>query len=124
MDFDISVQQGATFKMMLTIKDDNEDPIDLSGYVFRGQIRKTYSSEVVEAEFEFELQPQEDATLGQVLCTITAEETAGIDVPGACQNGRKIAKMIYDIESQVGDEVTRWLQGQALISPEVTKDGD
>jgi len=124
MDFDISVQQGATFKMILTIKDPDENPIDLSGYLFRGQVRQTYSSEEIEAEFSFTVLPQEDATLGQVECVITAEESAGITVPGACNSTRKSVKMIYDIESQIADEVTRWLQGTAEISPEVTKDVD
>jgi hypothetical protein len=121
MDYDITVYQGSTFKMMLTIKDPLDAPIDLTGYIFSGQIRKTYSSSVIEASFEFEVQTQSGATLGQVLCTITAEETAGINVSDACGQSRKITKMVYDIESQVGTEVTRWLQGVANISPEVTK---
>lgn len=121
MDHDITVYQGSTFKMMLTIRNPALALINLTGYIFSGQIRKTYSSSVVEASFEFEVQPQVGDTLGQVLCVVTAEESAGINVPGACGATRKITRMVYDIESQVGTEVTRWLQGVANISPEVTK---
>lgn len=118
--YDISVKQGSTFSMMLTIKDPTEVPIDLTGYIFRGQIRKTYSDPVVQAVFEFEIQDQ-ITDQGKVLCTLTAQQSAGISVDETESYTRKITKMIYDIESEIGDEVTRWLEGTANISPEVTR---
>ena len=37
---DISIDQGASFSMYLTIKDEANEKIDLSGHVFRGKIKK------------------------------------------------------------------------------------
>lgn len=121
-EYDINVKQGATYALVLTIKDPNDDPIDLTGYEFRGQVRTSTSDPTVQANFEFEIQPQTGGTLGKVTATLTATETAGITLPENNRPTRKITTMIYDIESETVDgEVTRWLEGAALISPEVTR---
>lgn len=121
MDYDISVNQGATYTLLITIKDPSDNPIDLTGYEFRGQIRTTTSDPTVQATFEFEILTQSGGTLGQVYATLSATETAGIELPEQSNSHRKITKMVYDIESVNGTEVTRWLQGTANISPEVTR---
>lgn len=120
-DFDIKVLQGATFSLGLTIKDSDENPIDLTGYSFRGQIRRTVSSANVEASFSFQVQNQLTET-GKVTCFISAEETAAIKVNQSPGAERRLTRMSYDIESE--DEsgtVVRWLQGVAEINPETTK---
>lgn len=121
MDYDITVKQGATFLLLMTIKDPALNPIDLTGLTFRGKIRATTSDPVVQANFTFVILTQSGATLGQVQASLTAVATAGIIVPKATSAHRKITTMIYDIESDNGaGEVVRWLQGAANISPEVT----
>lgn len=48
---DILIRQGATFgPHRVTIKDENSNPINLTGAVFTGQIRKTITSTTVSAE--------------------------------------------------------------------------
>lgn len=121
MSYDITVNQGATYSLMITIKDPLGVAIDLTGHLFRGQIRSTYGSDKIQASFNFTLQPQAGLTLGKVLAQITADETAAIEVDPSCQASRKITKMIYDIESDLSGSVTRWLEGTAFISPEVTR---
>lgn len=120
-EYDINVKQGATFELLLTIKDPSDNPIDLTGYTFRGQIRTSTSDPTIQATFTFALGVQSGGTLGQVTATLTAAATAAIEVPENDKPTRKITKMIYDIESEIGSEVTRWLEGAAYISPEVTK---
>lgn len=121
-EYDIEVKQGATYRLLMTIKDNNGDEIDLTGYTFRGQIRDTTSSPTIQATFTFDVKTQSGGTLGQVEAILTAAATAGIVLPEVDKPHRKITTMVYDIESDNGGgEVVRWLQGKAEISPEVTK---
>ena len=121
MSYDIKVQQGATFSLKIRIKDSNESPVDLTGLVFRGQIRKTVSDTEIQASFSFEILDQVTNT-GEVIATISAGDTMDIYVIPSARAERKITKMAYDIESQDLDGVVvRWLQGVAIISPEATR---
>lgn len=118
---DILIEQGATFSMTLTLKDENKDAIDLSGLAFRGKIKKAFTDTVPQAEFNFNILNQSNAaTKGKVEVSLLATETAVIPVvvKGA---SRSLTIMVYDIESESPTgEVIRWLQGDASISPEVT----
>jgi len=59
--------------------------------------------------------------VGKVTVTLTATQTAAIDAP-AKGTVRTLTTLVYDIETEDGlGFVTRWLQGQAKVSPEVTK---
>ncbi len=120
-EYDINVKQGSTYKIVLTLTDPDENPLDLTGYTFEGQVRTSTSDPTIQAPFTFEILTQTGLTLGQVVCTLTATATRGIKLPENDGSSRKLTKMIYDIEGTNGDEVVRWLQGAAIISPEVTK---
>ena len=119
---DISIDQGASFSMYLTIKDEANEKIDLSGHVFRGKIKKDLSDTTTQANFTFLILNQEnESTKGMVEVILTSEVTASIQT-NARGTSRNVIKMIYDIESvSPSGFVTRWVQGLALISPEVTK---
>lgn len=119
---DISIDQGASFSMYLTIKDEANEKIDLSGHVFRGKIKKDLSDVTTQANFTFTILNQEnESTKGMVEVMLDPEVTASIQT-NARGTSRNVIKMIYDIESvSPSGFVTRWVQGLALISPEVTK---
>jgi hypothetical protein len=119
---DISIDQGASFSMYLTIKDEANEKIDLSGHVFRGKIKKDLSDTTTQANFTFLILNQEnESTKGMVEVILTSEVTSSIQT-NARGTSRNVIKMIYDIESvSPSGFVTRWVQGLALISPEVTK---
>jgi hypothetical protein len=120
--FDIVIEQGATFDMTLTLKDSLEAAINLTDHTFRGKVRKTVSDDVVQAQFTFTKLAQSGATMGQVRVTMSAVVTAAIEVPKQRTANRELYPMIYDIESEKSDgTVYRWLEGQANISPEVTR---
>jgi hypothetical protein len=119
--YDIDVKQGSTYELLITIKDPNDTEIDLTGHTFRGQIRTSTSDSTIQAAFSFVLADQVTNT-GEVTATLSASATAAISLPENDKPTRKITKMIYDIESEdAGGIVTRWLEGDANISPEVTK---
>jgi hypothetical protein len=119
---DILVEQGATFSMTLTLKDENKDSIDLSGLTFRGKIKKAFTDTTSQADFNFNVLNQSNAaTKGKVEVSLTAAQTASISAPtkGA---SRTLTIMVYDIESESPTgQVVRWLQGDVSVSPEVTK---
>jgi hypothetical protein len=121
-DYDISIDQGASFSMFLTLKDQAGEKIDIAGYTFRGKIKKDFNESSSQAIFSFNILNQSnESTKGMVEVILSSQDTALIQT-NAKGTSRNIVKMVYDIESQSPSGfVTRWIQGLALISPEVTK---
>ena len=101
----IVIDQGTTFASDISILDENEDPIDLTGYLDRGQIRKTYTSTTA-VNFTTALAE------GVLVLSLTANQTANI-VSG---------RYVYDVELvDTTNTVVRILEGIVTITPEVTK---
>lgn len=109
----LTIEQGATFTKTLVWKDSNGDPIDLSGYTARMQIRRTITScdVLVDATTEngkITLTPEE----GKIDIRLEAAETEALDFREA----------VYDLELQSADGfVTRLVQGTVELSLEVTR---
>lgn len=104
--------QGATFSQELTWKID-ENPVNLSGYSARMQVREKHSSDTK----ILDLSSQDgDITLGgsdgTILIEIPANDTESI-----------IAKeYVYDIELISSSSiVTRIIEGKFIVTPEVTR---
>ena len=117
---DILIEQGATFKMLLSITDETSNPVDLTGLAFRGMVKKAFTDTSPQASFSFTVLDQM-SDKGKVEVYLTAAQTTAIDVYSKGPV-RSINNMVYDIESQSQNgEVIRWLQGAASVSPEVTK---
>lgn len=119
---DIVIEQGATFKRILTLTDDaspTPNPIDLTGCTARAQVRDKTSNTVSYA-FTCTIT---NAAGGVISVTMSATNTALI--PAAVQNkdGKKIDKdYVWDLEIVYADTtVVRLLQGKATLSPEATK---
>jgi hypothetical protein len=112
-NYDLVIEQGATFYQEIIWKDSSETPIDLTGYTARMQVRKTVKSSDTILSLTTE---NGRITLGDDAGTITlevdAEDTA--DLTEFCG--------VYDLELEAGDgTVTRLLQGQIEVSREVTR---
>lgn len=110
--YDMTIEQGATFALNLTLQDANGDPFDLTGYTGRGQLRTRYSD--VSPLVNFTVTVPQHNTLpseGKLSIGLTAAQTAALP-PRA---------LVYDIELVKNAEVIRILQGRADISPEVTR---
>lgn len=120
-NYDFEIEQGATFRRTLTISDAAGDPINLTGYTFRGMVRAKYDSASPLATFSFT--PANQGTdPGVVVVSLTDTDTSAITVPAATSAERTLTTYLYDIEMVDGSSiVTRVLQGAAIISPEATK---
>lgn len=115
---DLRVEQGATWERTFTFSDENNDPIDVSAWTFRGQIRSTYNSDTILAEFEFAAGNSTD----EKIFRITDEETTEIPVLSPTGTGRKLSEYMYDIEAEKPDgSVERLFEGKVEVSPEVTR---
>jgi hypothetical protein len=121
-NYDMLIEQGATFKLTLTLKDVNANPINLTGLTFRGKLKKAFTDTLATADFSFNVLDQSiPATIGMVEVSLSATTTAGLET-SAKGTIRSLTSLVYDIESVDGvGFVTRWLQGEAKVSPEVTK---
>lgn len=115
--YDISIEQGASFSMVVTYEQSSGGPVNLSGYSGRGQIRAAATATAVLAVFDVTVT---DAANGEVTISLAPEDSSAIPVKG--KNYSEKAEYVYDIELYTaGGEVIRLLNGKASISPEVTK---
>jgi len=116
----ILIEQGAQFEMELTLKDETNTAIDLTGFEFQGKVRKQTDDDTPIAEFDFEIVAP--ATDGKVLVKIPTAETTAIDIPGIGDGRRNVVEALYDIKwGPTGGQMKRLMEGTALISAEVTK---
>lgn len=110
--YDMTCQQGATFTKSITWKDSAGDPVDLTGYTARMQVRADPDTAEI-----LELTTSGGITLGGVAGTIallaSAATTAAL-APGIYR---------YDLELVSGaGVVTRLLQGRFIVDAEITHD--
>jgi hypothetical protein len=109
--YDITVEQGSTFNLTLTYKDQRGYVIDLSGYSARMQLRTSAASNTVVLDLTTANgRIAIDGTAGKISLLIAAADTAGLSGTG-----------VYDLELVNGAIVQRILEGSYTISPEVTR---
>lgn len=104
----IFIDQGSTFTLSLTATDSAGDPINLSGYSVSAQLRKSFSSTNY-----YNFDASITGSTGNILLTLSATTSA------TAQYGR----YMYDVFITNGstNEVTRIVQGTAIIDPQVTR---
>lgn len=121
-NYDILIEQGATFEILLTLKDVNAIPINLTNHSFTGNLKKAFTD--VTATASFTITPLDQTVVdnvGKVTVKLTATQTAALET-SAKGTTRTLSTLVYDIESVDNyGFVVRWLQGEAKVSPEVTK---
>ena len=106
---DITIDQGSDFASTVSIVDAEDSPINLTGYTFRGQIKKTYTS-TTKVDFTI---TSNDPSTGNILLALTAATT----------DSMKSGRYLYDVEViSSGGIVTRVIEGQVYVNPSVTRD--
>lgn len=117
---DICIFQGATFSQTLYWEVGNPPvPVNLSGYTAKLQIRSSHKSKVVILELStsngrITLGTGGDMTTGAINLLVSATDTAQLSI---CDD----VKPVYDLEMTNGSIVSRIMQGNIIIAPEVTK---
>ena len=110
---DFYIEQGATFVITLTWKDEEGSLVDLTGCTARMQVRKIVASETVLLELTTgNGRISIDVVKGEITLTVSATDTASLTWKTA----------VYDLEIVHPDStITRLLQGNVIISREVTR---
>lgn len=110
--YDITWYQGDTFDLVLTWRQSNSDPVDLSGYTAVAQLRASADSEDVVLEMTTD---DDTIVLGGVDGTITFNVSA-VDMAAVPAGSYK-----YDLEMVSGDTVKKLLYGKFKVLAEVTR---
>lgn len=102
------IDQGADFSITVDVTDSSGDILNLSGYSAAAQIRKTYSSSSASASFGTSIAE----AAGQVTLTLSDTVTTGLDA----------GRYVYDLNiTSSGGVTTRVVEGQAIVTPGVTR---
>ena len=101
------IDQGVDYSTVLSLTDDDGNPVTLSGYTANAQMRKTYTSSTAYA-----FSTAVDASLGTIALTMTANQTANI-VSG---------RYVYDVFTTDGSGLkSRVVEGIVTVTPRVTR---
>jgi len=107
---ELVVDQGTTFNNVINITDDvTNAAVNVSGYSFESQIRRSYYSANITANIICTIT---NASNGEVTMSISASNTANI----------KPGRYVFDVKSTDDlNAVSRILEGIITINPSVTK---
>lgn len=108
-----TVDQGATWSLEVEYLDNNDVPINLTGFSARMQLRTDYSDAVADltltsAAGEIII----NGAAGKVLVNMTSTQTGSLVQ----------TFYLYDLELFSGSNVIRLIQGQITVAGEVTRD--
>lgn len=106
---DILIDQGTDFSTTLDLIADDGSPIDITGYTFKGQIRKSYTSANATANLVITIT---DAANGNTEITIDSANTSNIS----------FGRYVYDvIAKDTSNTTSRIVEGIVTVTPRVTK---
>jgi hypothetical protein len=106
------LDQGATYELVVVYKDENNVPINLTGYNAYMQLRENYDSTVADLTLTtVNGGISINGPLGEITITATATQTTALTSD----------YYLYDLELVNGSAVTRLLQGQITVNSEVTR---
>lgn len=123
--YSFTIEQGATLDFELTYKDSDNNPIDLTGYQGRMQLRPSVGSDVKYITLSSSL--ANDGTglnfSGSNGLNPPTSGTIGIFISANSSSQLDFGEAVYDLELSTGSEypiVTRLLEGQVKLSKNIT----
>lgn len=114
-EYNITIEQGAVFRKVLTWTDSEDAPINLTGYTALMQIRKEDTGGDVIIEL---------STLNDKIVITPAEGKIELFIPATETAEFSFDSAYYDLElipPSEEDETVRLLQGKVTLSTEITK---
>jgi len=106
--YNFILEQGATFNRILTVKENNS-AMNLTGYSVASKMRSTHDSSTVVGTFTCTIS---NASGGEITMSMTSSTSSAIEE----------GIYVYDLEITSGTSiVTRLLQGEVTVNPEVTR---
>ncbi len=123
--YSFTIEQGATLDFELAYKDSNNNPIDLTGYQGRMQIRPSVGSDTIHITLSSSL--ADDGTglnfSGSNGINPPTSGTLGIFISANSSSQLNFNEAVYDLEIATGSTypiVTRILEGQVKLDKNVT----
>jgi len=101
----LSIDQGTTYSVTLTLTDTNGDPMNLSNYTASSKIKKWYTS-----SNSIAFNASINTATGSITLELDANTTATIR-PG---------RYVYDVDITDGTSITRVVEGLAYVTAGVT----
>lgn len=106
--YNFILEQGATFTRTLTVQE-NGSAMNLTGYSVASKMRSTHDSGTVVGTFSCTIS---NASGGVIVMTMTSSTTGNIEE----------GMYVYDIEiTSSAGTVTRLMEGNVTVTPEVTR---
>ena len=102
------VDSGADYSNIITVSGSNGQPLNLTNYTVKSQMRKSYQSSIA---YDF-TSTIHNATGGQVRLQLTAAQSETIPA----------GRWLYDVEiTSPSGTKTRVLEGIATVTPQITQ---
>ena len=106
---ELTLDQGTTFQTQISLTNDDQTPINVTGFSFASQIRKSYYSTNPVANLTVSIV---DASTGNVTLSMTAANTANV----------RAGRYLYDLMmTDTGGVKTRVIEGIITVTPQVTR---
>lgn len=107
---ELYIDQGTTFNNIINLTDDlTNTPIDITGYIVRGQLRRSYYSANASANLTCTIS---NALNGEITISMTDSQTANI----------KAGRYLFDVETvDTANTVSRVLEGIITVTPQITR---
>jgi hypothetical protein len=128
-NYDFTIEQGATVDFAVQYKDSGSNPIDLSGYQARMQLRPTLGSSTIYITLSSSLGPcgtglNLSGSGGQSASTPPSSGSIGVFISAMSSSQLTFTSALYDLEIASGSGncavVTRLLEGVVTLSKNVT----
>lgn len=107
-----TLDQGATYNLVVVYKQDNGTPVNLTGFSAYMQLRESYEATVADLTLSTANGGISiNGVAGEITITATATQTTAL-----------VSDFyVYDLELVSGSTVIRLLQGQITVNSEVTR---
>ena len=124
--YSFTIEQGSTVDFEIVYKDSNSDPIDLTLYTARMQLRPSIGSDIVHMTLSSSLGPCGTGLnmSGSNSANPPTSGSIGIFISAASSSLLDFTNAVYDLEIASGSgncaHVTRILQGNIKLSKNIT----
>jgi hypothetical protein len=103
---DLIIYRGDDFLKSLQFTDDEDEPINITGWTFLSQIRKTAN---------------DDELLAALTVTVTDAATGKLDLTLAASITKSLVTGVWDLEAVADGDTRTYLAGDAIVTSDVSR---